>query len=449
MRNPDDDTLLSYELQPVPPQKSIALVWLLNLIPYLGAGYWYALGPAKAMRPMLFFFFFMIILGPGTLVPMYFILSALATAHLLNTGMAEREKALRFRETITSDDLQQVPRGKQVSLSDSPEFAAASLMNKIHQRKIKSLNAETDDQSNHALEAFEYKAQAAERQLRAREEAEAKAARAQVPPERDAESTGDGLVVVPQNGDTNNLQNDISAVVSSDSSDYINRINSSYSMDAEVARITSGVNRGASAETGAVNKTVAEEISAVNAAVPAQSPNLVPGVDAVLVDSNQFVPDVGAVLANSEQLTPDVSSVLVDSTQATPDVSSQLFDSTQATPDVSSQVIDSTQATPDVSSQLIDSTQATPDVSSQLVGSTRAAPDVSSQVAASTQATPSVSVGDFELPTFSFSFDDHMAAPLSVEGAGGATTKSSPCSKCGAARDPNFSFCLACGQSFL
>jgi hypothetical protein len=486
VKNPDDDSLLTYELQPQPPKQDVRLVWLLNLIPFTGAGYFYAVGFRRAIKLMAFFWIFMWIFGVGTIAWIYFILSVLGTEHILKKRLANRDGAAIKFQRVSLDDLQQVPRGRQVPLKDSPELAAASLMNKVQQtkRKIKSLSPDDDDNSGRAIEAFEYKAQAAERQLQARAAAEAKVVHAQVAPEPDA--------VLPGSNSTDS-QHDFG----SNASDYVTQVSNAYSVEAEVARITSGVSRGTAAETVAVNKSVAQETFSVTSSLPVQSPDTVPNVDAVLVDSNQFVPDVGSLLANSDQATPDVASMLVDSTQcapdvssqlvdstqATPDVNSQLFDSTQAAPDVSSQLFNSTQATPDVSSQLFDSTQVAPDVSSQLFDSTQAAPDVSSQLVDSTQSTPeassqlfnssqmtpevnsklldstqptpeapqspSISLGNFELPTFSFSFEDHMATPSASESAGGATTKSEPCPKCGVARDANFSFCLACGESFL
>jgi hypothetical protein len=108
--------------------------------------------------------------------------------------------------------------------------------------------------------------------------------------------------------------------------------------------------------------------------------------------------------------------------------------------------VNSTQTTPDVSSMLVNSTQTTPEMGSLLVNSTQAAPDVSTQI----PDTSMISFGNFESPKFSFSFEEHISTPVSGSEAFGATNAATaaPCSKCGAARDSNFSFCLACGQSF-
>ncbi|MBS2000267.1 MAG: zinc ribbon domain-containing protein [Cyanobacteria bacterium SZAS LIN-5] len=355
MKNLNDDRLPVYELPPA-RKPSIALVWLLNLIPYTGAGYFYAFGVERAAKPMLFFWIFMVVFGPLTLLPVYFILSALGTAHILNEDRKQRSLDVRLRETVSGEELvQSVPRGKQLPLGESPEFASAAFMNRINSKKqiLKSRQGDGDDKSNHALEAFEYKALAAERQLKARSEAESRAV---------AESPAFAPSPVESDSD-------------------------SYSVGAQLV-----------------------------------APNVVPEPASVLVNSDQLIPDFSAVLVNSDQVLPEVSSMLVDSTQITPEVSSTLVDSTQITPEVSSTLVDSTQMTPEVSSTLVDSTQP-------------------------------VSLGNFDLPKFEFSFQDHLSAPLATvggeSGAAGAGVSAAQCPKCGAARDTNFSFCLACGQSFL
>jgi len=438
VKNLNDDRLPVYELPPV-RKPSIALVWLLNLIPYTGAGYFYAFGVERAAKPMLFFWIFMVVFGPLTLLPVYFILSALGTAHILNEDRKQRSLDVRLHETVSSEEIvQSVPRGKQLPLGESPEFASAAFMNRINSKKqiLKSRQGGGDDKSNHALEAFEYKALAAERQLKERSAAESRAvaessAFSPSPVEADSDQSAfasDPLVnFAPadapaftddrgvsekfwsndpdsqsQVGGASQAPTRVPTETSNrESDDYINRLGDSYSIKAQL-----------------------------------DAPNMVPEPTSVLVNSDQLIPDFGAVLVNSDQVLPEVSSMLVDSTQVTPEVSATLVDSTQVTPEVSATLVDSTQVTPEVSSTLVDSTQMTPEVSSTLVDSTQP-----------------VSLGNFDLPKFEFSFQDHLSAPLPTvggeSGAAGAGVSAAQCPKCGAARDTNFSFCLACGQSFL
>ncbi|MBI2812258.1 MAG: hypothetical protein HYX67_15710 [Candidatus Melainabacteria bacterium] len=536
MNNLNNDRLSSFESHTDTKKPDVKMVWLLNLIPYSGAGYFYALGFKQAIKPMLFIWVFLFMFGPGTLLPMYFILSVLGTAHILNKN---RTTANKLRQATLGKDIDSVSPGQQIPMTESSEFSLSTLEIKAKkaERALKRLSAdEEEDKSKHAFEAFEYKAQAAEKMLKARNAATEAAsfdpdpainfAPAAAPKFSDEDSDDSAAPsVVPAR------TSEPTSARSSDSTDYIDQVNSSYSIDAEVANITAGVNLGASSNSQEVNNFLVQE-SASNVAdlklaqlgdslrasqvsevsmtdmlasadqntAQIQSPNLVPDISSQVASSESYVPevtaqysteplalpstsmtisglvpdvstqwvdsglsapDVNSQLVNSDVVVPEVNSQLVDSNQFAPDISSQLVNSTQATPDVNSQLVNSTQVAPDVNSQFVNSTQVAPEVNSQLVDSNQFAPDVSSQLVNSTQVAPDVSsqladtsltsFGNFESPKFSFSFEDHMATPVAGEAALGATsaTTVTPCSKCGAARDPNFSFCLACGQSFL
>ena len=514
MNNPDKDRLLSFESHTDTKKPDVKMVWLLNLIPYTGAGYFYALGASKAIKPMIFIWIFMLIFGPGTLLPMYFILSALGTAHILNKNSATAKK---LRQVTLGKDVGSVLPGQQIPMAQTSEYSLSTLETKAKRaaKTLKRIGAENDDaKSKHAFETFEYKAQAAEKMLKARNQASEPAPN--VVPETSTESSDQQAFAQQQ----------------SDSSDYISQVNSSYSqadssysIDAEVDGITSRVARGTAADASEVSdflnkadasndadlkraqfgeslKSSRDSEEAMTAMLDSadlttsqiQAPNLVPDISSQVAPSASYIPEVTAqysadplplpsgtmqntsgsssdpmsrvpevssqissadfvlpvsssFLVNSDQSIPEVSSQLVDSSQFTPDVNSQLVNSEQDAPDVSSQLVNSEQVAPDVSSQLVNSSQFTPDVSSQLVNSEQFAPDISSQLPDSSLS----SLGNFEAPKFSFSFEDHMATPLVADVTPSATSAAtaSLCPKCGAAKDSNFSFCLACGQSFL
>ena len=509
MNNPNNDRLSSFELHTNTKQPNLMMVWLLNLIPYSGAGYIYALGFKQAIKPMLFIWVFLLIFGPGTLAPMYFILSVLGTAHILTKN---RKTADKLRQATLGKDVDSVPPGQQIPMTATSEFSLSTLESKAKhaKRALKRLSAEEQEgKSKHAFEAFEYKAQAAEKMLKARN---AVASADNFDPDP---SINFAPAVAPKISDEG--ADDSTSAQSVESSDYIKQVNGSYSIDAEVANITAGVNLGASANSQEVSNFLVQE-SASNVAdlklaqlgdslrssqaseksmtdilsnadqstSQIQAPNLVPDISSQVANSDSYVPevsaqysteplalptnnmtisglsapDVSSQLVNSDQSVPDVSSQWVDSSQLAPDISSELVNSNTVVPEVSSQYVDSNQVAPDLSSQVVNSTQVAPEVSSQYVDSNQVAPDVSSQLVNSTQVTPEISsqlpdtsltsFGNFESPKFSFSFEDHMATPVAGEAALGATsaTTVTPCPKCGAARDANFSFCLACGQTF-
>lgn len=347
----------------------IKLVWLLNLFPYFGAGYFYALGVKGAIVPMLFIWSFMLIFGPGTLVPMYFILSVLGTAHILNKNHATVTK---LRQATFGKEVHSVLSGKQIPMNSSTDFSLSTLESKATKAKraLNRMTAEDDAaKSKHAFEAFEYKAQAAEKMLKAREAAAAAGvvnkfdpdtainfAPAEAPRFSDDETDESSGMVVPQTvsvvtAPTPVASPQAAATQDSVSSDYINQVSNSYSIDAEVSNITAGVNVGASANSAEVNNFLAQESASI------QSPNMVPEVASQIAASDSYVPNV------SDTLVP--------------------------------------------------------------------------------------SLGSFESPKFSFSFEDHMATSMSGVADSTSATTTTPCPKCGAAKDINFSFCLACGQSFL
>ncbi len=514
MNNLNNDRLSSFESHTDTKKPDVKMVWLLNLIPYSGAGYIYALGFKQAIKPMLFMWIFLVMFGPGTLLPMYFILSVLGTAHILNKNRATANK---LRQATLGKDIESVSPGQQIPMTESSEFSLSTLESKAKKAKRALKRLSTDDEaakSKHAFESFEYKAQAAEKMLKARNAATSansfdpdpaiNFAPAAAPKFNDEET--DALAASP-----------VVPGRSVDSTDYINQVNSCYSIDAEVANITAGVNLGASANAQEVDNFLAQESASnvadlklaqlgdslgVSQASEAlmndmlssadqnisriQSPNLVPNISSQVAPSDSCVPevtaqysteplalpsnsmiisgfsapDVSSQLVQSDQSVPDVSSQWVDSNLSAPDMNSALVNSDSVVPEVNSQLVDSNQFAPDVSSQVVNSSLVAPDLSSFLVNSTQVTSDVSSQLVNSTQVTPDVSAqlpdtsltsfGNFESPKFSFSFEDHMATPVAGEAALGATgaTTATPCSKCGAARDTNFSFCLACGQSF-
>ncbi len=384
----------------------VRMVWLLNLIPYSGAGYFYALGFQQAIKPMVCIWFFLFCFGPGTLLPMYFILSVLGTAHILNKN---RSTVNKLRQTTFGKERDSVSSGQQIPMSASSEFSLSTLEGKAKKadRALKRMSTDDDEaKSKHAFEAFEYKAQAAEKMLKARSEAEAAATAAATAQNRFDPDPAINFAPAAAPKFSDEDQSTAPSVVpmpSADSTDYITQVGNSYSIDAEVASITAGVDSGATANSTEVNDFLVQESKGV------QSPNMVPDVVSQVAQSNSYVPEVAAQYSTEPLALPsnDIS---------IPGISA---------PDVSSQVVQSNQSVPDVSSMLVNSTQSTPDVSSQL---------------------PNTSLGNFESPKFSFSFEDHMSAPIT--GAATSAATAAPCPKCGAAKDSNFSFCLACGQNF-
>src|SRR5437868_1918161 len=99
------------------------MVWLLNLIPYTGAGYFYALGAKQAIKSMMFIWIFLLIFGPGTLIPMYFILSVLGTAHILNKN---RSTAQKLRQVTLGRDVDSVLPGQQIPMTESSEYSLST-----------------------------------------------------------------------------------------------------------------------------------------------------------------------------------------------------------------------------------------------------------------------------------------------------------------------------------
>ncbi|CAN5340056.1 hypothetical protein BH10CYA1_BH10CYA1_16200 [soil metagenome] len=495
MNNPNNHRLSSFQSHTDTKKPDVKMVWLLNLIPYSGAGYFYALGFKQAIKPMLFIWIFLVIFGPSTLLPMYFILSVLGTAHLLNKN---RTDADRLRQSTLGRDIDSVPPVQQIPITPSSEFSLSTLDSKAKKAKraLKRLSAdEQEAKSKHAFETFEYKAQAAEKLLKSRNGARTdhnfdpdlaiNFAPAAAPKFSDEETDPRGHSSASQAVPSN--QSNFGQSV--DPPDYINQFNNSYSIDGEVANITAGVNLGASANSQEVDNFLVQESASnvadlklaqfgdslqVSQASEAsvtemlasadrytsriQSPDLVPDISSQVAQSDSYIPEVTAQyssaplalpsnsLPTSSYSAPEVSSQFVQSDQSVPDVSSQWVDSSLSAPDINAEVVNSDTVVPDLNCQFVDSNQFAPEISSQLVDSTQVTPDVSSQL----PDTSLTSFGNFESPKFSFSFEDHMATPLAGEAAFGTASAATdtPCSKCGALRDGNFSFCLACGQSF-
>ena len=171
MNNPDKDRLLSFESHTDTKKPDVKMVWLLNLIPYTGAGYFYALGASKAIKPMIFIWIFLLIFGPGTLLPMYFILSVLGTAHILNKHSSTAKK---LRQATPGKNVESVLPGQQIPMTPTSEYSLSTLERKAKKasKTLKRMSAEDDEaKSRHAFETFEYKAQAAEKMLKARNDA--------------------------------------------------------------------------------------------------------------------------------------------------------------------------------------------------------------------------------------------------------------------------------------
>jgi DNA-binding transcriptional MerR regulator len=170
----------------------------------------------------------------------------------------------------------------------------------------------------------------------------------------------------------------------------------------------------------------------------------VPEVNSQWQNPNTSVPEVSSQWQNVDTSVPEVNSQWQNSNTSVPDVSSQWQNVNANVPDISAETAKSDSNVPDIYSELTKSDQAVPNLSSELTKSDQSVPEVSSQI------TPTSSTfGNFESPKFSFSFDDHISGSAFGSATSAQKAIAEPhCAKCGDEKNPNFSFCLACGQSF-
>jgi hypothetical protein len=190
-----------------------------------------------------------------------------------------------------------------------------------------------------------------------------------------------------------------------------------------------------------------------------KTPNTsVPEVNTQWSNSGSNVPEVNSMLQNSDTGVTEADSQWQNALTSVPEVNSQWQNPNTSVPEVSTQWQNVNSSVPDISAETAKSETNVPDVYSELTKSDQSVPDLNSELAKSDQSVPEVSsqispasstFGNFESPKFSFSFDDHISGSGFGSPTAAPTATAEPnCSKCGDAKNPNFSFCLACGQSF-
>lgn len=162
-----------------PDERQVRVIWILNVLPYLGLGYLYAVG-SKGLKPVLMFFVIECVFGPhlpfGLFICLHFsiyvLLSLAGTFQLM--AMRSPAKRLEASKQIYFDKRLNPP--PPVTESQTPlagaqeEFALPTLEQKAKraERALKKLSSESIDKSKYAVESFEYKAQAAENALSSR-----------------------------------------------------------------------------------------------------------------------------------------------------------------------------------------------------------------------------------------------------------------------------------------
>lgn len=164
-----------------PDERDVRLVWLLNLVPYLGLGYLYAVG-LKGLKPILMLWVIEFIFAtPLNLIWVYVLLSLIGTAQLIS--MRSPAKKLAANKQLYFDSRLNPPTNRAQGLiiaaqekhAQSPlagaqeEHALPTLERKAKraERALKKLSSESLDKSKYAVDAFESKAQAAEKTLSA------------------------------------------------------------------------------------------------------------------------------------------------------------------------------------------------------------------------------------------------------------------------------------------
>ncbi|HEY9678410.1 MAG TPA: hypothetical protein V6C76_10395 [Drouetiella sp.] len=524
----------------VPPSnstKSVKLVWLLNLIPYTGAGLIYAMG--LRCVPVLMVSWLILLTGHsfGTSVMVYIALSVIGSLHLKGT-QADKD---RLRHLRNSDNIISPDRGTQVPLARDREFwmhqHEAKMARKAHKK-----HHDDDDHSDHATDLFEAKAHAAELQLKARAQQDSESGSGTVNTDSGRVSTDSG------SGNTDSeIGNTVAEIGNTDfGSDAADSGNESDALDFrpadaptfsdETPQENPGKNIAASPAVAESQprKDSAQDAKASTSSLDdpsfsrpfgdglpamdlsADSPSAVPDISSMMAASDSIVPDVStqyssdslslpssemtidalakanvsataaaaasknvsapgdqssiggasSAPANNPIVAPDVSSQWQNTPIETPDVSSQWQNKPIETPDVSSQWQNKPIEIPDVSTEWQNKPIETPDVSTEWQNRPIETPDVSTVVSSSTSGEPAGStsnqtnsfdfshsnLGNFEIPKFEFSFSDPLQS-TTASLSGGATEPaagavSDKCPKCGELKNSNFSFCLACGQTF-
>ena len=411
-------------------EPNIKLVWLLNLIPYLGLGYLYAVG-LKGFKVMLFFWIFELMFGsPMHLIWIYFILSVLGSAHIINK---DRSTAIKLRQVDFNKEIDSVEPGTQIPMGESSQYSLSTLEMKARkaEQALKRLNANEDAKSKSATETFEYKALAAEKTLQARDsqsnDAESRGAESNAsidfaPPAApgfidEEPSTGadpfsapsavpESTFIKTDDGNSNKPQG---GAEPPGSFDYSSQMNNSF-MDSIVSDATSAVTLGASAGTlevqqllnqedasNAADLKIAQTGASLNSSVMdeaavkdllkqsddstnlAGAPSLVPEVSGEITPSDSCVPYVSSQYSSDPVSLPNQDSKPMILGMSVPEVSSQWNNADTSMPDVSSQWNNADTSVPEVSSQWNNADTSVPDVNTQWNNADATVPEVSTQ----------------------------------------------------------------------
>ncbi len=412
-------------------EPNIKLVWLLNLIPYLGVGYLYAVG-LKGFKVMLFFWIFELMFGsPMHLIWIYFILSVLGSAHIINK---DRSTAIKLRQVDFNKEIDSVEPGTQIPMGESSQYSLSTLEMKARKAEqvLKRLYGNEDAKSESATETFEYKALAAEKTLQARDsqskdaesnDAESQAAINFAPPDAPTFSTEEPRTgadpflapsAVPEStlskADDGRSNKPHGSAEPPGSFDYSSHMNNSF-MDSVVSDATSAVTLGAStgslevqqllnqedaanaadlkiAQTGAsLNSSVMDEAAVKDLLKQsddstdlAGAPFLVPEVSGEITPSDSYVPYVSSQYSSDPVSLPNQDSKPMTLGISVPEVSSQWNNADTSVPEVSSQWNNADATVPEVSTQWNTAETSVPEVSTQLQNAETSVPEVNMQL---------------------------------------------------------------------
>jgi hypothetical protein len=391
---------------------SIKYVWLLNLIPYLGLGYFYAVGP-QAFVLVMFFIIFEVLLGsPTHLVFIYLILSVLGTAKIITKDRSTRSKLAQdhLRQELVSREL-----GTQIPMGQSSEFSLPTLEMKAKRAELtlKKMSANDNEESKQATDTDPFSAPSA------------------VPAGSPPVKTETSLSNISESALS--AESTASLPSSSNGSLDYSQINNSF-VDSIVSNATSAATLGASAGTleveqmlnqeaasNAADLSIAQAGASLNSSVLdeaavkvllkqsddstdlAGAPYPVPKVSGQIAPSNSYVPAASsqysaspadALDSNARALdisVPEVSSQWTNADASVPEVSSQWNNADTSVPEVSSQWNNAAAGVPDMNTQLQNAETNVPEVSSQWNNAETSVPDMNTQLQNAETNVPEVS----------------------------------------------------------
>ena len=365
---------------------SIKYVWLLNLIPYLGLGYFYAVGP-QAFVLVMFFIIFEVLLGsPTHLVFIYLILSVLGTAKIITKDRSTRSKLAQdhLRQELVSREL-----GTQIPMGQSSEFSLPTLEMKAKRAELtlKKMSANDNEESKQATDTDPFSAPSA------------------VPAGSPPVKTETSLSNISESALS--AESTASLPSSSNGSLDYSQINNSF-VDSIVSNATSAATLGASAGTleveqmlnqeaasNAADLSIAQAGASLNSSVLdeaavkvllkqsddstdlAGAPYPVPKVSGQIAPSNSYVPAASSQYSASPADALDSNARALDI--SVPEVSSQWTNADASVPEVSSQWNNADTSVPEVSSQWNNAAAGVPDMNTQLQNAETNVPEVSSQ----------------------------------------------------------------------